>query len=89
MGDIATALSRQEGWHSQGYAARVHYEGGEDRYSVEYYEPSERVLYWKVIEDGDTAVPVDRSSVPTPLRDRIRADLETVGVDPDVEARKI
>jgi hypothetical protein len=84
MGETTTALSQREGWHSEGYAARVHYEGATDRYSVEYYEPTERVIYWQVRGDGE-AVPVTRSSVPTPLRERIRGDLADAGVDPVVE----
>jgi len=84
MGDLTTALSQRDGWRSEGYAARVHYEGATDRYSVEFYEPTERVVYWRVRGD-DEAVPVARDSVPTPLRDRIRADLAEAGVDPTVE----
>lgn len=89
MGEQANALATQEGWHSQGYAARVHYEGADDRYSVEFYEPTECVLYWRVLADGDTAVPVGRTEVPVPLRERIRADLSEAGVDPDVERREL
>ncbi len=84
MGERTTALSTREGWHSEGYAARVHYEGATERYSVEYYEPTDRVVYWRVRDDGE-AVPVDRASVPGPLRERIRADLSAAGVDPDAE----
>ena len=84
MGELTTALSKQEGWHSEGYAARVHYEGAADRYSVEYYEPTERVVYWRVRGDGE-AVPVERASVPDPLRERIRTDLSAAGIDPDAE----
>ena len=84
MGERTTALSTREGWRSEGYAARVHYEGATDRYSVEYYEPTDRVIYWRVRDDGE-AVPVDRTSVPGPLRERIRADLSAAGVDPDAE----
>lgn len=89
MGDLATELGRQEGWQSQGYAARVHYDGAGDRYSVEYYEPTDCVVYWTVKGDGETAVPVGRDTVPDPLRARIREDLATAGIDPDVEERKL
>ncbi len=88
MADVTTALSRLEGWRSEGYAARVHYEGATDRYSVEFYEPTERVVYWRVRGD-DEAVPVARDSVPTPLRERIRRDLAESGVDPDVERKPL
>jgi len=84
MGEQTTALSKREGWRSEGYAARVHYEGATEQYSVEYYEPTERVVYWRVRGDGE-AVPVGRESVPGPLRERIRADLSAAGVDPAVE----
>ena len=85
------ALADREGWRADadGYAARVHYRGADDRYSVEYYAPSDCVLYWKVRDDGDVAVPVGRDTVPDPLRTRIRADLEAAGVDPDVEGRSL
>ena len=89
MGDRVDALATQEGWRSEGYAARVHYRGDGDAYSVEYYERSDRVLYWKVQADGETAVPVDRSTVPAPLRERIRRDLDAAGIDPDVERRSV
>ena len=85
MGERTTALSTQEGWRSEGYAARVHYSGGTEDYSVEYYEPTGSVLYWRVEDDGDRAVPVDRTTVPDPLRARIREDLAEAGVDPGVE----
>jgi hypothetical protein len=84
MGEQTTALSKREGWHSEGYAARVHYEGATEQYSVEYYEPSRVVVYWRVRGDGE-AVPVERASVPDPLRERIRADLSAAGIDPDAE----
>lgn len=84
MGEATTALGTRDGWHSEGYAARVHYEGATDQYSVEYYEPTERVIYWRVRGDGE-AVPIPRDAVPDPLRERIRADLSAVGVAPDVE----
>lgn len=82
-------LGDLEGWQVTGYAARVHYEGAAENYSVEYYEPSDCVLYWKVKGDGDIAVPVGRNTVPTPLRNRIREDLRKAGVDPAVERRDI
>lgn len=85
--DAVTALATQEGWRSEGAAARVHYGGGGETYSVEFYAPTERVLYWRV--DDDLAVPVDRESVPTPLRERIRQDLDDAGVDPGVERRSV
>ncbi|MFB6155377.1 MAG: hypothetical protein ABEJ22_05735 [Haloferacaceae archaeon] len=89
MGDNVDALADLEGWRAEGYAARVHYRGADDRYSVEYYEPSDCVLYWRVKGDGETAVPVGRDTVPAPLRERIRADLDEAGVDPEVEARNL
>ncbi|WP_415380907.1 hypothetical protein [Halosimplex sp. TS25] len=84
-------LADREGWRVEGSAARVHYEGEGDRYSVEYYAPSGCVIYWKVppAEGGETAVPVGRDTVPTPLRERIRMDLEAAGVDPGVERRSL
>lgn len=82
-------LAEREGWHEDGFAARVHYRGGEDRYSVEFYGPSECVLYWKVKGDGETAVPVGRETVPTPLRERIRRDLDAAGIDPAIESRSL
>jgi hypothetical protein len=83
------ALGTQEGWHAEEFAARVHYRGAEDRYSVEYYAPSDCVLYWKVRADGDVAVPVGRGTVPDPLRERVRQDLREAGVDPTVESRVV
>jgi hypothetical protein len=85
------ALSEQEGWQVEGRAARVHYSGGSDRYSVEYYAPSECVLYWKVPPAGNsgTAVPVGRSTVPAPLRERIREDLSAAGIEPGIERRTL
>ncbi len=83
------ALSDREGWHVEGYAARVHYRGADDRYSVEYYGPSDCVLYWKVKGDGETAVPVGRTTVPAPLRERIREDLAAAGIDPAAEQRSL
>ena len=82
-------LADREGWRVEDVAARVHYRGEGDRFSVEYYAPSERVLYWRVNADGDTAVPVDREGVPAPLRTRVREDLEAADLDPAVEARSV
>lgn len=86
-----TALGQQEGWRVQGSAARVHYRGATDRYSIEYYAPSECTLYWKVPPEdvGETAVPVGRSTVPDPLRERVREDLAEAGIDPDVDERSL
>lgn len=84
-------LAEQDGWQTDEEAARVHYEGETDRYSIEYYPPNEQVLYWRVAGSGDratTAVPVPRERVPAPLRERIRADLRAAGVDPAVERRE-
>uniref|UniRef100_UPI000B7F3A18 DUF7538 family protein n=1 Tax=Halogeometricum limi TaxID=555875 RepID=UPI000B7F3A18 len=78
-----------EGWHAAGFAARVHYRGAGDQYSIEYYEPSQCVLYWKVKGDGETAVPVGRDTVPDPLRARICDDLSRAGIDPAVESRHL
>ena len=87
MGEYVDALADEDGWQAEDYAARVHYEGADDRYSVEFYEPSECVLYWKVKGDGKTAVPVGRGTVPGPLRERIREDLAAAGLDPAIERR--
>lgn len=89
MGELTAALAEREGWRSEGYAARVHYEGAAERYSVEYYEPADRVLYWRVAGDGDRAVPVSREYVPEPLRRRIREDLSEAGVDPEIERESV
>jgi hypothetical protein len=83
------ALAEREGWHAEGFAARVHYRGDGERYAVEYYAPSDCVLYWKVKGDGETAVPVGRGTVPDPLRERVRIDLEAAGVDPAAERRSL
>ena len=48
MHDSIAALVRQEGWHAEGAAARVHYDGGGARFAVEFYADAERVLYWTV-----------------------------------------
>jgi hypothetical protein len=89
MDDAVESLTEREGWRAEGYAARVHYRGADDRYSVEYYAPSDCLLYWKVKGDGETAVPVGRDSVPDPLRKRVRADLDAADVDPAVERRHV
>jgi hypothetical protein len=83
------ALGTQDGWRTDGFAARVHYRGAEERYSVEYYAPSDCVVYWKVKGDGEVAVPVARETVPDPLRERVRLDLDAAGVDPAVESRQL
>ena len=85
------ALGEQEGWQTEDRAARVHYSGATDRYSIEYYLPSDCVVYWKVPPEdhGETAVPVARSTVPTPLRERIREDLAAAGIDPGIEQRTL
>lgn len=88
MGEQVTALGSLEGWRSEGYAARVHYEGATERYSVEFYEPTGLVVYWEV-RDDDEAVPVGRDAVPGPLRQRVREDLSEAGVDPAVEGRTL
>jgi len=89
--DALAGLADREGWRVEGAAARVHYEGEGDRYSVEYYAPSDCVVYWKVppADGGQTAVPVGRDTVPTPLRERIRLDLDAAGIDPEVERRAL
>jgi hypothetical protein len=89
MTDAVAALAARDGWRAEGFAARVHYEGAGDRYSIEYYTPSDCVLYWKVKGDGETAVPVGRSTVPDPLRARIREDLREAGIDPEAEHRQL
>ncbi|ACM55683.1 hypothetical protein Hlac_0077 [Halorubrum lacusprofundi ATCC 49239] len=92
--DSIAALVEQEGWRAEGDAARVHYDGGGDRFAVEFYANAERVLYWTVPSaESDataaTAAPVPREQVPDPLRRRIREDLDAAGVDPDVERREV
>jgi len=89
MSDAVDALGELEGWTAEGFAARAHYEGAGERYSVEYYAPSECVLYWKVKGDGETAVPVSRETVPDPLRARIRQDLADAGVNREIESLKL
>jgi len=84
-------LATQDGWQVEGEAARVHYSGATDRYSIEYYAPSECVLYWKVPPEdaGETAVPVGRETVPAPLRERICEDLASAGIDPEIEGQNL
>lgn len=89
MGEQVDALGELEGWQTEGYAARVHYEGGTENYSIEYYEPDATVLYWQVRDGGEVAVPVARQDVPEPLRRRIREDLESAGIDPAVESHSL
>jgi hypothetical protein len=84
-----SALESREGWRVEGFAARVHYRGDGDRYSIEYYGPSDCVVYWRVKGDGETAVPVARGTVPAPLRERIRGDLGAAGIDPEIERRSL
>jgi hypothetical protein len=90
-GEGLAGLDDLEGWRVEGSAARVHYSGATDRYSIEYYDPSGCVLYWKVPPEdaGEVAVPVGRNTVPTPLRERIREDLAAAGIDPEVEQRTL
>ena len=87
--DDLDALADQEGWHMEGFAARGHYSGADERYSIEVYAPNECVLYWRVKSDSDIAVPVGRNTVPDPLRERIRHDLEIAGIDPTIEQRQL
>ncbi|EMA60835.1 DUF7538 family protein [Halorubrum lipolyticum] len=100
MHDSIAALVEREGWRAEGDAARVHYDGGGDRFAVEFYATAERVLYWTVPASGSdgaaesdagaaTAAPVPRDRIPDPLRRRIREDLDAAGVDPDVERREL
>ena len=87
--DVVDALGAQDGWRTEEFAARVHYRGADDHYSVEYYAPSDCNVYWKVKGDGETAVPVGRETVPDPLRERVRLDLDEAGADPDLESRQL
>jgi len=91
MDETLATLEAQEGWHVEGRGARVHYRGETDQYSIEYYAPSECVLYWKVPPEdgGEMAVPVGRQTVPTPLRERVRRDLAAADIDPDIERREL
>lgn len=87
MSEEIQALATRDGWHSEGAAARVHYRGATETFSVEYYAPTGTVLYWRV--EDDLAVPVARDGVPGPLRERIRRDLDAAGVDPEVEREAV
>jgi len=89
MDESIAALTTREGWRAEGRAARVHYEGATRRFAVEYYAATERVVYWRVPEDGATAAPVARASVPAPLRERVRRDLAAAGVDPELERTEL
>ena len=88
-GSVVAGLDAQDGWQAEGFAARVHYRGADDHYSVEYYAPSDCVVYWKLKGDGETAVPVSRETVPDPLRERVRLDLDAAGADPSLESRML
>lgn len=87
MQQHVAALAELEGWFAEDFAARVHYHGADDAYSIEYYEPSNCILYWKVKGDGETAVPVNRETVPDPLRERVRQDLVEADIDAEIESR--
>lgn len=92
MTDQVQELTSLEGWQADGPGARVHYRGEGDRYSIEFYAPSECIIYWKVpppADPHDAAVPVARATVPEPLRERIRADLDQAGIDPEIETRTL
>jgi len=88
-------LGALDGWQVGTVAARVHYRGDGVGFSVEYYaaaDPAaddEAVLYWRVVGDQETAVPVPRRAVPEPLRERVRQDLNAAGIDPRVEERSV
>ena len=56
MHDSIAALVGREGWRAEGDAARVHYDGGGDRFAVEFYARPERVLYWTVPADGPNGI---------------------------------
>ncbi|ELZ94773.1 hypothetical protein C440_06852 [Haloferax mucosum ATCC BAA-1512] len=87
MGERVSELAELQGWRAEGFAARVHYRGADDAYSIEYYEPSNCIVYWKVKDDGELAVPVSRETVPNPLRERVRQDLDEANIDPEIEGR--
>jgi len=76
MYDSIAALVRQEGWRAEGDAARVHYDGGDDRFAVEFYADPGLVLYWTV-PAGDGADPADASSGTTAERAESEATPET------------
>ena len=65
-------------------------DGGIDvrRREVLPYPAPQRVVYWRVRGDGE-AVPVERGTVPDPLRRRIREDLSAADVDPAVERDRL
>jgi hypothetical protein len=88
MDERIEGLAEQEGWQIEEYAARVHYRGADQQYSVEFYAPRVCVVFRKLKGGGEgVAVPVGRETVPEPLRTRIRRDLEAAGVDPAIERR--
>jgi hypothetical protein len=70
--DSIAALVGQEGWRAEGNAARVHYDGGGDRFAVEFYAAAERVLYWTVPAADPDAAAADPN--------------ETAGADEDATA---
>lgn len=91
-GERLDALGARDGWRIEGAAARVHYRGETDRYSIEFYALSDCTLYWKVPPEDSPqkmATPVGRNTVPTPLRERVRADLAAAGIDPDIERQTL
>ncbi len=55
MHDAIAELVKREGWRAEGAAARVHYEGAGDRFAVEYYAPTNVVIYWSVPMDAEGA----------------------------------
>ncbi len=90
--DRLAALGEREGWRVDGTAARVHYSGATDRYSIEFYDTSGCIIYWKVPPEEsphEIAVPVGRDTVPTPLRERVREDMAAAGIDPELERRTL
>ena len=89
MRDSIAGLVKQEGWRGEGVAARVHYDGGGDRFAIEFYAGAEVVVYWTVPDESESATPVPRGAIPDPLRRRIRDDLAAAGVDPDVERQPV
>jgi hypothetical protein len=89
MRDSIAGLVKQKGWRGEGTAARVHYDGGGDRFAVEFYAGADVVVYWTVPDGSESATPVPREAIPDPLRRRIRDDLAAAGVDPDVERQAV